>query len=256
MARSIDARLLELIGDVVGLLELVELREGLLVALDRAVPSDWVAINEIGPGPADMHSVVRPALPERLHDAWAEYGHQNPLIERFGRTRDTRPYRFSDVVSRDELHSLALFRELYAELGVEYQIAFVIEVSPPHYVGIALSRCARDFADAERTLLDRARPHLIQVYRAAIAHSALAAQLRAREHTDPQVERLVLRGLTTREAAVLGRVARGQCNKDIAADLGVSERTIGKHLQRCYRKLGAANRSHAAAIAWDLAQPR
>ncbi len=32
----------------------------------------------------------------------------------------------------------------------------------------------------------------------------------------------------------------------------VSERTIGKHLQRCYRKLGAANRSGAAAtVVWD-----
>src|ERR1700730_3342993 len=99
MARSAEARLLALIGDVLGLLELSELREGLLVALDRAVPSDWVSINEIGPTPADMYSVVRPALPERLHATWAEHGHENPLIARFARTRDTRPYRFSDVVS-------------------------------------------------------------------------------------------------------------------------------------------------------------
>ena len=94
---------------------------------------------------------------------------------------------------------------------------------------------------------------LIQAYRAALAYSALLAELRAQEHTDLQVERLRQHGLTTREAAVLGRVARGQSNKDIAADFQVSERTIGKHLQRCYRKLNAANRSQAAAIAWDLA---
>jgi DNA-binding CsgD family transcriptional regulator len=250
MARSIDARLLALIGDVLGLVELAELREGLLVALERAVRSDWVSINEIGPRPADMHSVIRPALPTRLHETWAEYGHQNPLIERFARTRDTRPYRFSDVVSRDQLHSLALYREFYAELGVEHQIALVIEVSPPLYVGIALSRRARDFTDAERTLLDRARPYLIQLYRTAIAHSALAAELRVHERNDPKVERLLERGLTIREAEVLSRVARGQSNRDVAAEIGVSERTIGKHLQRSYRKLGAANRSHASAIAW------
>src|ERR1700730_2533871 len=125
MARSAEARLLELIGDVLGLLELPDLREGLLVALDRAVPSDWVSINEVGPTPADMHSIIRPAVPERLHDTWAKHGQENPLIERFARTSDTRPYRFSDVVSRHELHSLALYREFYAELGVAHQIAIV-----------------------------------------------------------------------------------------------------------------------------------
>lgn len=254
MAKSTDARLLALIGDVLGLLELPELRDGLLVGLDRAVPSEWVSINEIGPTAADMHSVIRPEVPERLHRTWAQYGHQNPLVARFARTRDTRPYRFSDVLSRAELHSLQLYQEFYAELGVEYQIAFVVEVSPPRYVGIALSRSTRDFTNMERTLLDRARPYLIGIYRTTIAYSALAADLRAREESAPHLQRLLERGLTTREAEVLSRVARGRSNKDVAAEIGVSERTIGKHLQRCYRKLGATDRSHAAAIAWDLAQ--
>jgi hypothetical protein len=78
MARSTDARLLELIGDVLGMQELAELREGLLVALDRAVLSDFVSINEVGLSPADMHSIIRPAVPERLHAIWAEHGHENP----------------------------------------------------------------------------------------------------------------------------------------------------------------------------------
>jgi DNA-binding CsgD family transcriptional regulator len=254
MARSTDARLLELISDVLGLLELAELREGLLVALDRAVPSDYVSINEIGPDPADMYSVIRPAVPERLHDTWAEHGHENPLIERFARTRDTRPYRFSDVASAAELRSSALYREFYSELGVEHQIAFVVKVSPPLYVGIALSRRTRDYSDGERLLLDRARPYLIQVYRAALAHSALESQLAEREPAGPRVERLIGHGLTAREAAVLARVARGLSNADIAAELGVSERTVGKHLQHSYRKLGVANRSQAAMLTWTLRQ--
>jgi DNA-binding CsgD family transcriptional regulator len=256
MARSTDARLLDLLAELLGTLELEVLRERLLVALEHAVPSDWVSINEIGPDPADMYSVIRPAVPPRLHEIWAQYGHENPLIERFARTRDTRPYRFSDVVSQDEFRALALYREFYAVLGVEHQIAFVIEFSPPRYVGVALSRRERDFTDLERTLLDRARPYLIQIYRAAHATSTLHAELQARGSASEQVERLMQRGLTAREAAILERVAHGQANRDIAADLRVSERTVGKHLERCYRKLGVTNRSHAAAIAWDLTQPQ
>jgi DNA-binding NarL/FixJ family response regulator len=241
---SIDARLLELVGDVLGIVERDELREALLVALDRAVPSDWVSINEVGPHPADMCSVVRPALPERLHEAWAQYGNENPLIARFARTLDTRPYRFSDVITTEELHALALYRDFYAELPLEHQIAFVVSVSPPRYVGIALSRSATDFTDEERTLLDRARPFLIAIYRTAIAHGELSASAAV------QLERLAGLGLTRREAIVLAGVARGRSNADVARDLGVSERTVGKHLQRTYRKLGVANRSQAAAIAW------
>ena len=255
MARSTDGRLLELLAELVGTTELGVLRERVLVALERAVPSDWVSINEIGPDPAEMYSVIRPAVPQRLHEIWAQYGYENPLIDRFARSRDTRPYRLSDVTSRDEFHALALYREFYAVLGVEHQIAFVIEFSPPRYVGVALSRRERDFTDFERTLLDRARPYLIQIYRAAHATSALHAQLQAQGSASEQVERLMQRGLTTREAEILERVAHGQANRDIAADLRLSERTIGKHLQRCYRKLGVSNRSQAAAIAWDPAEP-
>ena len=65
-------------------------------------------------------------------------------------------------------------------------------------------------------------------------------------------ERLIGAGLTPSEAAVLARVARGQSNGDVASALGISERTVGKHLQRCYRKLDVVNRSQAATRAWTI----
>jgi len=69
----------------------------------------------------------------------------------------------------------------------------------------------------------------------------------------PDRDRLLARGLTPREAAVLGSVAHASARTGTSPRSSVSsERTIGKHLQRCYRKLGAVSRSHAAAIAWDL----
>jgi DNA-binding NarL/FixJ family response regulator len=66
---------------------------------------------------------------------------------------------------------------------------------------------------------------------------------------------LVDRGLTPAETEVLTHVAHGQSNADIAAALNVSERTIGKHLQRTYRKLDVTNRSQAATLAWTISQP-
>ena len=55
--------------------------------------------------------------------------------------------------------------------------------------------------------------------------------------------------LTPREFDVLRRAADGHDNARIAADLGIAERTVKFHLQNAYRKLGAHNRTEAAAIA-------
>jgi DNA-binding NarL/FixJ family response regulator len=244
--------LLELVGEIHGLLELEELQESLLAALERAVPSDWLSINLMGPGPGQIRTVVRPALSEDQHAIFARLGHENPLAQRYARTRDSRPYRFSDVLSREELHALALYREFYAELGIEFQIAFVIDTSPSSYVAIALCRTERDYTEDERKLLDRARPHLVQIYRNALAYSELSAERRAYVTGDALVAPLIAHGLTARPAAVLSRVAHGQSNADVAVALGISERTVGKHLQRCYRELGVAGRSQAAAVAWAL----
>jgi hypothetical protein len=74
------------------------------------------------------------------------------------------PLRLSDVASRDEFRALEIYRELYGPLGLEHQIAFTLPQGPPRLLGVALSRRDRDFSDAERDLLGRARPFLIQGY--------------------------------------------------------------------------------------------
>lgn len=54
--------------------------------------------------------------------------------------------------------------------------------------------------------------------------------------------------LTDRELQILGMVARGLQNKLIAAALGLSEHTVKIHLHNIITKLGAHNRTEAAAI--------
>jgi DNA-binding response OmpR family regulator len=55
--------------------------------------------------------------------------------------------------------------------------------------------------------------------------------------------------LTQREAEVLFWVARGKSNRDIADILTLSPRTVNKHLEQIYSKLGVENRTSAAALA-------
>ncbi|BAM86591.1 two-component LuxR family transcriptional regulator [Bradyrhizobium oligotrophicum S58] len=56
-------------------------------------------------------------------------------------------------------------------------------------------------------------------------------------------------GLTVREGEVLSWLSKGKTNRDIAQILGLSPRTVDKHLEQVYAKLGVENRTAAAAIA-------
>jgi DNA-binding NarL/FixJ family response regulator len=58
--------------------------------------------------------------------------------------------------------------------------------------------------------------------------------------------------LTPRERSVLELLARGLANKQIAARLGISERTVKFHVSAVFAKLGAANRTEAVARAAQL----
>ena len=54
--------------------------------------------------------------------------------------------------------------------------------------------------------------------------------------------------LTRREIDILGRVAGGATNKQVAEQICISERTVGRHLANIYAKLGVSSRT--AAVAW------
>lgn len=56
-------------------------------------------------------------------------------------------------------------------------------------------------------------------------------------------------GLTSREGEVLSWLSKGKTNRDIAQILGLSPRTVDKHLEQIYAKLGVENRTAAAAVA-------
>jgi DNA-binding NarL/FixJ family response regulator len=86
---------------------------------------------------------------------------------------------------------------------------------------------------------------------------ALRAVARGERYLAPIVtERLMARwqqpartALTDRELEVLQRVARGDANKHIARDLGISEPTVKAHLVHIFEKLGVDNRTGAARVA-------
>jgi DNA-binding NarL/FixJ family response regulator len=72
----------------------------------------------------------------------------------------------------------------------------------------------------------------------AVADGALAGAPAAEELSEPP---------TAREGEVLGLLARGLSNKQIARELHISEHTVKFHISALYAKLGVGNRAEAVS---------
>lgn len=103
----------------------------------------------------------------------------------------------------------------------------------------------------------------LAVVRAALTPEALAAAWSTGEAllqeeavaealsgtTDAEAEPTALAELTAREREVLQLVAQGQSDREIAAALSISPRTVGGHVTNVLAKLGVTSRTSAAALA-------
>jgi DNA-binding CsgD family transcriptional regulator len=131
--------------------------------------------------------------------------------------------------------ALAAFRrasELWRTLEVPYESARARE-------GIGLACRALGDADGSALALDAARD----------AFRRLGADPDAR-----RLERTIgsapsPAGLSAREVEVLGRLAQGATNREIAEALGISERTVDRHVSNIYAKLDVSTRAAATAFA-------
>jgi DNA-binding CsgD family transcriptional regulator/GAF domain-containing protein len=158
---------LDLVGEANDAEDLAEFRAGVLPALRRLLPADFVAYNELVDGGVPVATICDPYTPEEQLTSWARYAAQNPLYQRFVRTRDGRAYSFSDVISRRDLEALELYREVFIPMGLRDQVAFALPAPKHLVIAIAISRGGPEFAQRDRDVLDLARPHLVQAYRNA-----------------------------------------------------------------------------------------
>ncbi len=76
--------------------------------------------------------------------------------------------------------------------------------------------------------------------------AALAAEVQASATAPRSAE-----GLTGREVEVLRQIATGKTNRAIAADLGISEKTVARHVSNIFTKLDLTSRAAATAYAYE-----
>jgi DNA-binding NarL/FixJ family response regulator len=91
------------------------------------------------------------------------------------------------------------------------------------------------------------------IYDAAVCMVELAQVLlgETRPHAAPGSTSPPVAGLTAREREVLGLVAQGSSDAEVAEALVVSRRTVHAHVRSIYRKLDVRSRSAATRYAVD-----
>ena len=99
-------------------------------------------------------------------------------------------------------------------------------------------------------LKDTDRETLFNTIRAAArGETLLKPEIMARLLSQPETRPHGDLDLTDRELEVLAAVARGERSKEIAARLGITERTVKAHLASIYNKFGVDSRAAAIAVA-------
>jgi NarL family two-component system response regulator LiaR len=194
---------------------------------------------------ADDHKVVRAGIRELLSD--------EPDITVVGEARDGREAvelalaQRPDVVVMDinmpELSGVEATRQIRAAAPQVRVLVLTAYQDDPYIYGLL-------DAGASGYILKTAEGgDIVRAVRATAAGQAaidpvVAPRLIARL-TAPPVQ---TDALTERELAVLRLAARGQTNKQIGAELQISDRTVQNHLANIYAKLNVASRTEAVTV--------
>ena len=123
----------------------------------------------------------------------------------------------------------AVWDEFARPLQIEQQLSIPLQMPGAPLAGFVIARPGDDFTDQDRDLARLLQPLLTAALR---QHDVLC--------TSPSVADNA--GLTNRELAVLSLLSTGRTAAAIARQLAIAPRTVHKHLQNIYRKLGASDR--------------
>ena len=194
--------------------------------LPQLVASEFTTLSicHLASGRREVFGLPAGALSEQDRAAFDRHFHEHPLVRYHAYQGGRSTQRISDSLPMEQFRRSALYNDYYRRIRIDHAMALPIYVRDRVLVSFVLNRTRRNFTERERALLDVLRPHLARVYQ--------------------RLNRLG--ALTAREAEVLRWVAAGKGDAQIAALLRISPRTVQKHLQHSYEKLGVESRTAAA----------
>jgi DNA-binding CsgD family transcriptional regulator len=194
--------------------------------LPSLVASEFTTLSvcDLRSGRREVFGLPAGALSADERAAFDRHFTEHPLVRYHGYQQGRCVQRISDCLPLERFRRGGLYNDYYRRIGIDHAIALPVCVRDGLLVSFVLNRARRDFTDREHALLELLRPHLMRLY--------------SRIHDG--------RRLSAREAEVLRWVSAGKSDAQIGAILRISARTVQKHLQNVYDKLGVESRTAAA----------
>jgi DNA-binding CsgD family transcriptional regulator len=192
-----------------------------------------------------------------LSSAWMERAKelapQTPSILAFRRVGIREPLRVSDVLDLPRFWGTEEFRHIHGVYQGRYPLGAAFISRPDELAFIGLHRIKRDFDDDEVANLRQLQRVVAEAFtfRRTLDDAVrdLTLQTPTRTPVLPWLRTMTKEYVPTRrEAEVLALVVDGWTNQQIGTRLGISERTVRKHLGAVYEQAGLAGR--VAAAGW------
>jgi DNA-binding CsgD family transcriptional regulator len=213
----------------------------ILPGLTALIGCDIATYQQMRPEPNRLgHYIEYPAgsLDPAALPVFEAYMAEHPLVKHKLSAGGSGPASISDVLGRQRFRRLGIYSEYFRHIPTDDQIAFCLPGAEDGQVlGVALSRSDGEFSAADSALLSS----VIRPMGNALRRSGRRRDAGAAVAAGPDS----LADLTDRELEVLRMAARGRTNLAIARATDVSPRTIAKHLEHIYRKLGVTSRAAA-----------
>lgn len=137
----------------------------------------------------------------------------------------------SDFYSDRQWRGSPIYAEYFRHFSVQHELISCLPAAPGKSIRLLLRRERGDFCERDRLVVTLLRSHLYSIYQDS----------RRRHAGTPK--------LTARQWELLGLVAAGYSNADIARLLCLSEGTVRKHLENIFRRLDVSSRTAAVARA-------
>ncbi|MGH3917265.1 MAG: response regulator transcription factor [Pseudonocardiaceae bacterium] len=234
----------------------------LLAGLAELVGADAATLHETDvTGPGQVSWGWPPArlttdLVERLRGVLL----QHPFMPLYARLRPNgpfpgEPFRISDLMSRRQWRDNPVAREVLPEASD--QLGVMLGAHNGAMRNVVLTRSGHTFTDHQRDLLSLTLRHVTVAVERASPQPLVGLQIPTQpvqlvsSHPGGATAP-VDAALSRRQRQVLAMVAQGWTDAQIASRLHISPRTVSKHLEHIYARLGVPNR--AAAVA-RLTQP-
>jgi len=136
-------------------------------ALTRLITADVATYSEVNPLRKRVGWHYQPGTIPLFdfRSAFERFMHTDPLVLHYASGADGQATKISDLMTQRQFRSLPIYSEFYRHLGLQHQIAFLLDTVKPLLVGMTLNRSSKDFLEEDRSTLNALRPHLIQAYR-------------------------------------------------------------------------------------------